>query len=649
LSLQLSVIIVNYNVKYFLEQCLCSVESAITSLHAEVIVVDNHSADGSIAYLQERFPFVQFIANKENVGFGKANNQGLAIAKGDYVLYLNPDTLVPEYCFTKCISIFEKNNDCGALGIRMLDGCGNFLPESKRSFPTPITSFFKLVGLAKLFPKSTVFNKYALGYLDENKNHEVDVLAGAFMMVRKEMIDATKGFDEVFFMYGEDVDLSYRIQQTGYKNYYFAESAIIHFKGESTKRGSLNYVKMFYQAMSIFVTKHYKSSTATVFSVSIKIAIWIRAIIALISGLATKWGFIIIDSIIIFSCLRLVEKVWVQCVREGNHFDDKFLQIFIPGFTLLFLLSAALSGIYDNLYKPSKALLASFSAIIISLAGYSLLPEQYRFSRGVILIGGFTAGLAITLVRWFLLQLNWIKETNEEKKFQQTVIIGPLDEFNQTMSLLQQADLQERVLGRIKINGEDDQAIGHITQIESLIKNYRIKEIIFCIGHLSYHEVLQHIQTLPKGIYFKFKGKNAQSIISSDSKTTTGEALTSEGFYQIAQPYQRRMKRLLDVGFSLFVFITFPIHLLLLKKGNVVLKRACSVLLAKQTWIGYISYNQMFPALKPAYLNHTYLPNAARQKMKPENLQKLDMIYARDYDWMQDLKTIVQQYKNLGN
>jgi hypothetical protein len=178
----------------------------------------------------------------------------------------------------------------------------------------------------------------------------------------------------------------------------------------------------------------------------------------------------------------LVEKTWVQYVRDGKHFDDKFLQIFIPGFTILFLLSAALSGIYDNLYKPSKALLASFSAIIILLAVYSLLPEQYRFSRGVILIGGFAAGLAITLVRWFLLQLNWIKETDEEKKFQQTVIIGSLDEFNQTMDLLQQADLQERVLGRIKINGDDDQAIGPITQIESLIKNYRIKEIIFSIG-----------------------------------------------------------------------------------------------------------------------------------------------------------------------
>lgn len=647
--MQLSIIIVNYNVKYFLEQCLCSVEAAITSLQAEVIVVDNHSNDGSISYLQERFPFVQFIANNENVGFGKANNQGFAIAKGDYILFLNPDTIVPEDCFTKCISFFEKNNVCGALGIRMLDGSGNFLPESKRSFPTPMTAFFKLVGLAKLFPNSSVFNKYALGYLDENKNHEVDVLAGAFMMVRKEIIAATKGFDEVFFMYGEDVDLSYRIQQTGYKNYYFAESAIIHFKGESTKRGSLNYVKMFYQAMSIFVTKHYKSSTATVFSASIKIAIWIRAIIAIISGLATKWGLIIVDSIIIFSCLRLVEKTWVQCVRDGKHFDDKFLQIFIPGFTILFLLSAALSGIYDNLYKPSKALLASFSAIIILLAVYSLLPEQYRFSRGVILIGGFAAGLAITLVRWFLLQLNWIKETDEEKKFQQTVIIGSLDEFNQTMDLLQQADLQERVLGRIKINSDDDQAIGPITQIESLIKNYRIKEIIFCIGQLSYSEVLQQIQTLPKGVYFKFKGRNSQSIISSDSKTTTGETLTAEGFYQIAQPYQKRMKRLLDVVFSLFIFISFPIHLLLLKKGHIVLSRAYCVLLAKQTWVGYIFSNQMLPTLKPSFLNHTYLPLAAREKMKSENLQKLDMIYARDYDWMQDFKTIVQQYKNLGS
>ncbi|MCU0323238.1 MAG: glycosyltransferase family 2 protein [Chitinophagaceae bacterium] len=254
--MKLSVIIVNYNVKYFLEQCLHSVVKAVQRIDAEIFVVDNCSTDGSIAYLQPQFATVQFIANTENVGFGKANNQALAIAKGDYILFLNPDTIVPEDCFEKCIAFFEQTPNCGALGIKMVDGKGIFLPESKRAFPSPLTSFFKLVGLASFFPKSSVFNKYALGHLSENENHEVDVLAGAFMLLRKQVIEKVTGFDETFFMYGEDVDLSYRVQAAGYKNYYFSNSSIIHFKGESTKKGSLNYVRMFYQAMSIFVQKH---------------------------------------------------------------------------------------------------------------------------------------------------------------------------------------------------------------------------------------------------------------------------------------------------------------------------------------------------------------------------------------------------------
>jgi len=227
--MQLSVIIVSYNVKYFLEQCLCSVQKAVRLLDAEIIVVDNSSADGSIEFLQPLFPQVKFIANRINAGFGKANNQALLQAKGNYILFLNPDTIVPEDCFTKCISFFENNSDCGALGIRMIDGSGRFLPESKRSFPLPFTSFFKLTGLSSLFPQSRIFNRYALGHLDEKKTHIVDVLAGAFMMARKEVLDMIGGFDEIFFMYGEDVDLSYRIQKTGYKNYYFSGSCIIHF------------------------------------------------------------------------------------------------------------------------------------------------------------------------------------------------------------------------------------------------------------------------------------------------------------------------------------------------------------------------------------------------------------------------------------
>ena len=222
----LSIIIVNYNVRHFLEQCLCSVQKAIAGMEAEVIVIDNNSPDNSIAYLESRFSSVLFIANTENVGFAKACNQGLKQSKGRYILFLNPDTIVPEYCFNKCIDFFGSHPDAGALGIKMLDGSGKFLKESKRSFPSPLTSLYKLFGLSRLFPRSKTFSRYHLGNLSENENHEVDVLAGAFMMIKKEVLDKTGGFEEIFFMYGEDVDLSYRIQKAGYRNYFFSSASL---------------------------------------------------------------------------------------------------------------------------------------------------------------------------------------------------------------------------------------------------------------------------------------------------------------------------------------------------------------------------------------------------------------------------------------
>jgi GT2 family glycosyltransferase len=254
------------------------------NIEGEIIVVDNNSSDGSFEFFHNRFSEVKFIWNKNNPGFAKANNQALKIAKGEYILFLNPDTIIAEDCFKKCIFFIKtKNNNC-AVGIKMIDGQGRFLKESKRSFPSPFPSLYKLFGFSKLFPHSKMFSKYNLGYLDENKNHEVDVLAGAFMMIPKKILDITGGFDEDFFMYGEDIDLSYRIQKAGFKNYYFAESAMIHFKGESTKKGSLNYVVIFYQAMSIFVKKHY-GRRGGLFGFFIHVAIVIRASISAFSRL----------------------------------------------------------------------------------------------------------------------------------------------------------------------------------------------------------------------------------------------------------------------------------------------------------------------------------------------------------------------------
>lgn len=287
-----SIIIVNYNVKYFLEQCLYSVKKAIhqssspmpSQVHrgewkAEVFVVDNNSPDNSIQYLKTRFPSVKFLSNHENTGFAKANNQALQMATGQYILFLNPDTILPEDFFVKCLEHMETNQRTGALGVQMIDGSGKFLKESKRGFPETWAAFCKLSGLTTLFPTSKAFAKYYMGHLDAYRSHEVEVLSGACMLIRKEVLDRVGGFDERFFMYAEDIDLSYRIRHAAYTNHYLADICIIHFKGESTTR-DMRYVKLFYKAMIQFVQKHYHGTKGTLYVRFMRIAIGIRRLVA---------------------------------------------------------------------------------------------------------------------------------------------------------------------------------------------------------------------------------------------------------------------------------------------------------------------------------------------------------------------------------
>ena len=228
-NIDLSVIIVNYNVEYFLEQCLNSVIMASEKLNVEIFVVDNNSVDGSVMMLKKKFPSVLLIENKKNYGFSKANNQAIEKARGRNILLLNPDTVVEESTFKKVVDFMDENPDAGGLGVRMVDGKGNFLPESKRGLPTPKVAFFKIFGLSRLFPKSKLFGSYHLGYLNEHEINKVDVLSGAFLLFKKEVSDKIGMLDEAFFMYGEDIDLSYRITQGGYHNYYYPETSIIHY------------------------------------------------------------------------------------------------------------------------------------------------------------------------------------------------------------------------------------------------------------------------------------------------------------------------------------------------------------------------------------------------------------------------------------
>lgn len=646
--LQVSIIIVNYNVKLFLEQCLCSVEAAMVGVDAEVLVVDNNSTDDSVAYLQPKFPWVRFIVNQDNTGFGKANNQGLELAKGKYILFLNPDTLLPEDCLAKCLAFMEQHADAGALGIKMIDGSGHFLPESKRAFPSPLTSFFKLTGFSSLFPKSKLFARYHLGYLSKEENHEVDVLAGAFMLVQKKILDAHGAFDERFFMYGEDVDLSYRIQKAGFKNYYFADSTIVHFKGESTKKGSLNYVRMFYQAMSLFVKKHYGAGRATFFNAFIQIAIWLRAGLTAV-GQFVKWiGLPLLDALIVLFCLIAVREIWIHWIRPGMHTIPTVVNISFPAFTLLFILTGSIAGLYDKWYKPQRTLFAMLVAIIINLAVYSLMSEQFRFSRGIILFGGILAVLCIILFRWILVRAKIISTTDETKEYRQTLVIASARAFEETQKMMLAAGRNERILGRIALQQDETEAVGELQQLDVLLESVPAKELIFCMDKcLNMKRTISLIQER-KDIRYKFHYYQTGGLVGSDSKETSGETLLSGAFFQIAAPQNVRYKRLVDIGASILFILSFPFHFFLVKKPFAFFSNLFSVLTGKKTWVGYNVASSNIPILKPAIIASNGQPVKATSTLGIESLKALDYWYAKDYEWLNDVRLIVKGYRNLG-
>ena len=646
--MQLSIIIVNYNVKHFLEQCLYSVRRATNGLRAEIIVVDNHSEDNSLAYLQPLFPEVQFLANQQNLGFSKACNQGLKLSNGNYVLFLNPDTIVPEDCFEKCIEFFESHPDAGALGIKMLDGAGRFLKESKRSFPSPSAALYKLFGLSKIFPRSKVFSKYHLGNLDQNQTHEIDVLAGAFMMIKREVLDKTGGFDETFFMYGEDVDLSYRVQKAGYKNYYFAGSSIIHFKGESTRKGTLNYIRMFYNAMSIFVRKQYGGSRATLFNFLVHSAIWFRAVMTAIANFIRQIGLPIVDAGLTLLSFWLVKNLWNKYVRPDVHYDNRLLWIFFPMLTVAYLIIAYYAGLYDRYYKRPRLIRSALIATVVLLAGYALLPEHYRFSRAIVVLGSLLSFVLIALLRWVLVKAGVLKSQQERNEELNTVIVGAPIEYEKALHVMKEAGYAERVIGRVSVSENDTTGMINWKNLKQLYKSVGYREIIFCIGNLSFREILEITPQLPGSVKLKFHIDKSQSIVGSDSKDTSGEALSVENGFVLSDPYYRRMKRLVDIVIAFIALITFPIHLFLIKRPIHFFANCFAVLFGKKTWVGYASGEKPIPTLRPGVLACNGVPVSAHNEFPEESLKKMNYWYAHDYETVNDLRLLWRRYKQLG-
>ncbi|MCU0421738.1 MAG: glycosyltransferase family 2 protein [Bacteroidia bacterium] len=648
----LSVIIVNYNVKYFLEQALHSVFKAMQGIEGEVFVVDNHSADGSCEMVSKKFPQVKLISNLNNVGFSAANNQAIRLSSGKYVLLLNPDTVVEEDCFSKCIDFMERTPGAGALGVRMIDGKGKFLPESKRGLPTPQVAFYKMFGFASFFPKSKTFGKYHLGFYDEFEVNPVEVLSGAFMFIRKQALEKSGLLDEDYFMYGEDIDLSYRITQSGYLNYYFPKTTIIHYKGESTKKTSVNYVFVFYRAMIVFAQKHYSQKHAHLFSSLINIAIYIRAAISLLARFM-QWSYLfIIDAVLMYLGVYLVKEYWENNHKfiEGGSYPPEFMLLNASLYTLLWLLGLYFAGAYDK-PRSIKAIVKGvfWGSIGISIF-YAFAPLELRFSRAIIVLG-IAGAITVTylnrLIQYLLVYKKWDLSL---ASFTNSLIVGNAREADRVSGLLFKTQANCRICGYVAVQEEKekgDSYLGNLSQLESIIQLFNVEEIIFCSKDISAAQIIQRMSNITMaGIQYKIVPEESLFVIGSNSKNTAGDFYALEIQMALNEPLQQRKKRLLDIVVCMLMLPLIPLLLLINRKPSSVLTNWLSVLIGKKTWVGYaLQQQEHLPPIRKGVLTPAGTSYVAVEQI---TANKLNYLYAKDYSVEKDLLIVFNALSKLG-
>lgn len=649
--MKLSIVIVNYNVEHFLEQCLFSVRKAIANIEAEVFVVDNNSVDGSLKMLADKFPEVKVIANKDNVGFSRANNQAIRISTGEYVLLLNPDTVVEDDTFTKTIEFMDSHPDAGGLGVKMVDGKGRFLPESKRGLPTPATAFYKMFGLTKLFPHSKRFARYYMGHLNNDEINEVEILAGAFMLMRRETLDKCGLLDETFFMYGEDIDLSYRITLAGYKNYYYPKTRIIHYKGESTKKTSVNYVLVFYKAMEIFVRKHFANKGAKTFSFFINLAIYFKAFLALLTQFFSKAVQPLFDTVLGYGGLVAIGYFWGNLfVYDGvGTYPIKLFVMILPIYLLIWLLTSYFTGAYDKPYKILPAVGGVFVGSLLILILYALLPEQLRFSRALILLGMIWMAVELTLTRWIGYMLNrpnFQYGKNAKKRF---LIVGGEDETKRVEQLLQSTSIKPDFIGLIypsENNAVSESYLGNLRQVPDIIEIYKINEIIFCSKDISHQLIIDKMEEWHSSLDYKIAPEDTLSIIGSNSINTRGDLYTID-IKTISTNSNKRKKRLFDTvssisGIALWIFLVFFVN-----KPLAFLKNCFKVLSGRYSWIGYCDVKDdvmlKLPKIKKGIFDTS--TNMSRYGLSEEEKEQLNLVYARDYSLSKDINIFLRALK----
>jgi GT2 family glycosyltransferase/lipopolysaccharide/colanic/teichoic acid biosynthesis glycosyltransferase len=558
---QLSIIIVNYNVREFLHHALVSLQKAMKGIRAEIIVVDNASDDGSIEMVKRRFPKVHLIANDSNLGFAKANNLGLKQARGKYILLINPDTLVQENTLQVMIRFFDENPDVGLAGCKILNPDGTFQLACRRSFPAPWAAFTKMIGLSALFPGSRLFGRYNLTYLSPDETYEIDAVSGSFMMVRREAYDEVGGLDEDFFMYGEDLDWCYRIQRAGWKNYYVHSTQIIHYKGESTKRSSLNEIRTFYQAMHLFVQKHLSSSL--VFAFLIRFAITVSSRLAILRAFLRPLAVALVDILLVDLSVVLAEAIWFGTIFR---LPVQAYPIIYSVPALIVVGGLFLAGVYTHRrMSVSRAILATaLSYVFISALVFFF--KDYGFSRGVTIISGVLS--TVLLPSWRLVLRMKGRSSSEGRRSilgRRTLIVGTDKAAEELLRRLRSrvSDGYD-VLGFIdntrKRVGEELwglSVVGSIDNIGKVIQDLRVSDVIFSTQTLSYADILSVIgRTREQTVNFHLVPNTLEVIIGKGSVDSLNELPLVQISYNIEKSTNRSLKRLFDIAVSLLLLIS---------------------------------------------------------------------------------------------
>jgi len=586
--LDLSIVIVNYNVKEFLSQCLDSIYQSRTDYGYEIIVVDNKSSDSGEAEILNQFPKVRWINNDENLGFGKANNVGFQAAQGTYTLILNPDTVLRSDTLQKSLDYLKNHPEVGGLGIQGIDGSGQFLPESKRALPTPLVALWKISGLSHLFPTSKTFSKYHLGHLSKDENHEVDILVGCFMMVPTKLLLEVGGFDPRYFMYGEDIDLSYELQKTGKKNIYFAESKIIHYKGESTKRGSLNYVRMFYQAMILFAQKQFSGGAAWAYKNLIYIGIYLRAGLAIVARIARSAFAPVLDGVVLYILLNAIKTYWEHNHRfiNGGSYPDVYTYYVQGTYVLLWVLGLWISGTYFKGAQPKNIVRSMLITTLIIGFGYGLLPEQLRFSRALLMLGALVGTAILIIYRVLIAALTGQRLFSNEQRQPRLLFYGSSENLRALENILSESGVRPSFLWH-----QEPTKNPGFAQLEALVKVHRINELVVDCASNSYDQLIAITEALGSRTSVKSLLPKSEFIIGSNSSLSQG--LTYKKSLRISDANYLRQRRVYEISLTLLLFLTLPLSILgaLLtgrSKGlRLWLKNAAALFTGKRTLIGY--------------------------------------------------------------